>query len=247
VTVDRDALWVRRFQRRTQPVGRVVCCAHAGGSASAFRPLSLRVSPSVELLAIQYPGRQDRLGEPAIDDLVELAGLVTEELEPWLDRPVVLFGHSMGALVAFEVARRLERRGVVPAALFVSGRRAPSIHRESAVYLMDDEGLLREIKELAGTDDQVFAEDELVRMVLPAIRSDYRAVETYRYLPGPDVSCPLTALLGDTDPRVSVPEAQEWVRHTSAEFRLRVFPGGHFYLNDHEPELAEMINASLPT
>jgi surfactin synthase thioesterase subunit len=244
VSVERDELWVRRFDRKVGPVGRVVCCPHAGGSASAFRPLSLRLPAPVELLAVQYPGRQDRLAEPVVDDLVTLAELVTEALGSWLDQPFVLFGHSMGATVAFEVARRLERMGVVPAGLFVSGR-SPLPRNDEAVHLRDDDGLLREIKALSGTDDKVFAEEELVRMVLPAIRGDYRAVETYRYAPGSDVSCPIVALVGDTDPKVSPAEAAEWAKRTSGGFQLRVFPGGHFYLFDHEPAIAELIGGQL--
>lgn len=197
------------------------------------------MSAAVEVVAVQYPGRQDRLREAPVDDLGTLADQITHALRHWQDRPLVLFGHSMGATLAFEVGRRLERAGVRPVGLFVSGRRAPSVPgREETIHQQSDEVLLREINALSGTQSQLLDDDELMRMVLPAIRNDYKAVETYRYQAGPDVSCPVRALVGDADPRVEIDEARVWDRHTTASFGIRVFPGGHFYLVDHWSEIA---------
>ncbi|MFI1358710.1 thioesterase II family protein [Streptomyces sp. NPDC020898] len=232
--------WIRRFHPAQRATARVVCLPHAGGSASFSFPLSRALAPSLEVLAVQYPGRQDRIAEPCVDDLGKLADLVLEELVPWLDLPVVLFGHSMGATVAFEVAARLRRRGVVPLTLFASGRRAPSAHREESTYLLDDDTLVANVFRLAGADLEV-PDEEVVRMTLPAIRNDYKAAETYRYEPGEPLSCPVTVLTGDRDPRVTAEEAAAWAGHTTARCEVRTFSGGHFFLARHLPEITALV------
>lgn len=222
-----------------------MCFPHAGGSASYFRPVSAALSPATEVLVVQYPGRQDRHREPLVDDLTTLADTLAEVLDDGDGRPTVFFGHSMGATLAFEVGRRLEARGTRLAGLFVSARRAPSAPRDERTHLKDDEGLLAEMRTLNGTESQVLEDEELVRMVLPAIRNDYRAAETYRYTPGPDVSCPVTALLGDEDRKVTVAEAEQWREHTSGPFELKVYPGGHFYLNVHHAAVNALLAEAL--
>lgn len=239
--------WIRRFHAAPGAHSRLLCLPHAGGAASYFFGVSQRLTPRVEVLAVQYPGRQDRYREPCVDSVEGLAEHVTTALTPWLDRPLALFGHSMGAAVAFEVATRLERTGIVPTALFVSGRRAPSRFREETVHLRDDDGIIAEVRQLSGTDDQVLAEDDLIRMALPAIRNDYRAIETYRGRPGATVSCPVHALVGDDDPKATVDEVDAWRDHTTGGFELHLFPGGHFYLDQHVPAVLDKITSVVET
>jgi surfactin synthase thioesterase subunit len=205
--------------------------------------MSRALAPAIDVLAVQYPGRQDRWTEPLVDSVEGLADLLVPLLDSYLDRPLRIFGHSLGASVGFEVARRLEARGVVPEALFVSGRRAPSRDRDETVHLLDDAGLLAEIRSMNGTDAAVFDDPELVAMMLPTLRSDYRAAETYRYRPGPPLTCPVHALTGDADPRVTVEEAGAWEEHTSGKFTLTTFSGGHFYLLDHLPAIFNLLAA----
>jgi surfactin synthase thioesterase subunit len=242
-------LWLRRFHPAPGARASLVCLPHAGGAASYFFPVSRMLAPDVEVLATQYPGRQDRLAEPFIQTIDELADAVTAAVANVVrgapDRPLALFGHSMGAIVAFEVALRLEQTGVVPAALFVSGRRAPSIHRDEQVHLSDDADLLADVTSLGGTDTKVMDDDELVRMALPTIRNDYTATETYRYRPGPRLSCPIHAMVGDTDPKATVDEVRAWANHTEAVFTLDVFPGGHFYLNQHTTAVLNKITGQF--
>lgn len=238
--------WIRRYRPAPGAAIRLVCLPHAGGSASFFLPVSAALSPAVDVLAVQYPGRQDRLREPMIDDLGDLADAVVTALTPWLDRPFAFFGHSMGATLAFEVTRRLEQgAGPAPLHLFASGRRAPSRHRDENVHLGGDDRIIAELTELSGTDTRVLGEEEMLRMVLPAIRNDYRATETYRYRPGPPLSCPITVLTGDADPKTSLEEAEAWRDHTTGPFDLRVYPGGHFYLADHQSEVLDAITDRL--
>lgn len=240
-----DGRWLRRFAAAEDAPYRVVCFPHAGGSASYFLPVAKALAPGAEVLAIQYPGRQDRRHEAGVTSIVDLAELIASVLPRWLDRPTVLFGHSMGATVAFEVARRLERTGAVPLALFVSGRVAPTRLRTESVHLRDDAGLLAEVKKLSGTDERVFGDDELVRLILPALRSDYTAVETYRFEPGPRLDTPIHAHIGDTDPRVTHDEATDWREQTNGRFTLRTYPGGHFYLDAHAAQVIRAITEVL--
>jgi pyochelin biosynthetic protein PchC len=245
VTDDSDE-WVRRYRPAPTAAIRLVCLPHAGGSASFFLPVADALCPDVDVLAVQYPGRQDRRLDPMIDDLDTLADAVVAALLPWLDRPFAFFGHSMGATLAFEVSRRLEQ-GASPAPLhlFASGRRAPCRHRDEDVHLGDDERIIAELKELSGTDTRVLGEEELLRMVLPAIRNDYRATETYRYRPGPPLSCPITVLTGEDDPKTTPREARAWREHTTGPFSLLVYPGGHFYLAEHQSEVLDAITDRL--
>jgi pyochelin biosynthesis protein PchC len=240
------AQWIRRFAPADDAEVRLVCLPHAGGSASFFFPIATALRPRIDVLAVQYPGRQDRWRDSLIDNVPELADAVTAALGPWLDRPVALFGHSMGASVAFEVAVRLAREGIVPSQLFVSGRRAPSRHREDDdLHAADDDRIIAELSTMAGTDPRVLDDPELLGMILPAVRNDYRAAATYRYAGSPPLACPITALTGADDSRVTLDEAQAWRAHTTAGFDLRVFSGGHFFLVDHRPEVLEILSDRL--
>ncbi|MFD4139643.1 MULTISPECIES: thioesterase II family protein [unclassified Streptomyces] len=239
--------WLRRYHPADAAPTRLVCFPHAGGSATYYFPVAQALSPAVDVLAVQYPGRQDRRTEAPIDDLFKLADILADELQPWTDRPLALFGHSLGATLAYEVALRLEAGGVDPVTLFASGRRAPSRHREnSTVYLSDDETLLDTIKALSGTSPELLEDDELLRSLLPAIRADYKAAETYRKLPGtPQLRCPVITLTGDVDPEVTRAEAEAWEGHTAGDFTLVEYAGGHFYLNEHAPSVIARIREVL--
>jgi surfactin synthase thioesterase subunit len=242
-TVDSTpSLWIRRYHRSAAGAVRLVCFPHAGGSASFFHPVSARFSPDVDVVAVQYPGRQDRRREPCIDDIGTLADRIIEALSALDDRPTAFFGHSMGAILAFETAWRLEQGGAGgPTVLIASGRRAPSTHRVEAVHRLDDDGVIAEIRMLNSEDSILLGDDEIRQMAIPAIRGDLRAIETYVCEPGRRISCPVTALVGDNDPKSTVEEARAWRHDTDGAFRIRVFPGGHFYLMDHQSAVNDEI------
>ena len=233
--------WIRRFHPVSDAPTRLVCFPHAGGSATFYFPVSRALSPEIDVLAIQYPGRQDRRTESCVDSIGELADIIAAHLEPLADKPITLFGHSMGAMIAFEVARRMEKGGTTPLRVFASGRRAPSCHRDERVHLSSDDGLVAELKSLSGTDSAVLGDDEIIRMILPSVRSDYKAVETYLYQEGPLLTCPITVLTGDQDPMVTMDEAKAWAGHTDGQFDLKVYPGGHFFINDHATAAMRLI------
>jgi surfactin synthase thioesterase subunit len=232
----------KSFHDRTGGGVRLVCFPHAGGSASGYFRLSAALPGWAEVWAAQYPGRQERRREPACTDVRVLAGALAGVLAGRLDRPYVLFGHSMGAVVAFEVALDLRRRGVRgPEMLVASGRRAPSTSRPEAVHRMPDSGVAAEMRLLSGTDPVFLQDPELFEMILPALRADYEAVETYRPAPNATVVCPVTALVGDHDPRTTIDEARAWGAHTAAAFDLRIFAGGHFFLDECMPEVLNVL------
>ncbi|MEV0696042.1 alpha/beta fold hydrolase [Streptomyces sp. NPDC050388] len=239
-------LWLRSFHDAPGRRTRLVCLPHAGGSASFFFPVSRSLSPALDVIAVQYPGRQDRRHEKCVDTIPELARQIVDVLDPRPDGPpIALFGHSLGATLGFEIARLMEERGTAPAHLFASGRRAPSRHRHETVHQRDDEGLLAELRLLSGTDARVLGDEEVLRMALPAIRSDYRAAETYVYEPGPALACPITVFTGENDPKVTLDEARAWETHTSAGFDMHTYPGGHFFLSDHSAAMLKVISGRL--
>ncbi|GAA4338004.1 alpha/beta fold hydrolase [Streptomyces venetus] len=237
--------WIRRFFPNPDAPVHLVCLPHAGGSASFFRPVAQALTPEVEVLAVQYPGRQDRHQEPMIDTIGALADHVSRAVTRAVDRPFALFGHSMGATLAFEVAVRLEQAGRFAERLFVSGRRAPSCRRDERVHQRDDAGIIAELRGLSGTDQRVFGDDDLMRMVLPAVRNDYRAAETYVCATDHRLSSPVTALTGDGDPKASHDEVRAWRAHTTGDFEMVTYPGGHFFLVDHAPDVIRVIDERL--
>ncbi|GAA3362882.1 thioesterase II family protein [Saccharopolyspora gregorii] len=239
------AKWIRRFQPAPEATARLVCFPHAGGAASYYFSVAKRLAPAIEVLAVQYPGRQDRRTEPCADSVQELAEQVLDQLRPWSDQPLALFGHSMGASVAFEVARRLEESGTPPRALFASGRTAPARTRNEGVHALPDDEFLDALRELDGTESAALESEELMKLALPALRADYRIAETYAYRPGPPLHCPLHVLLGVDDPKVSADEARDWAAHTTGAFRFHPFPGGHFYLNAESDGVLRLVREHL--
>ncbi|MDX3311421.1 thioesterase II family protein [Streptomyces sp. NPDC054884] len=243
-------LWMRNFHPSSPGAPRLVCLPHAGGSASFYFPVSAALAPEVEVLAVQYPGRQDRRLDPPAESVEALADELFSVLDPQDDTPLALFGHSMGAVVGFELARRLEAAGRPLAVFFASGRRGPSRVRSESVHRRDDAGLLEEIKKLNGTDLALLDDEEMLQMIMPALRADYRLVETYERGPGPRLSCPVVAMTGDADPRVTIDEARSWAEETSGAFELLVHPGGHFYLAPRQravnAQIAEYLHRIAP-
>lgn len=230
VTTNDQGQWLRRF-RPACAAPRLVCLPHAGGAATAFTALARALGDAADVCGVQYPGRQDRRREPALTDLHDLADRVAAELRGSGPGPVALFGHSMGASLGYEVGRRLEAEGGSLLGLFASGRRAPSTTREDAVHTRDDAGVVAALQELSGTSSELLTDPELLEMILPAVRADYTAVETYRPAPGPELRCPVVAVVGTADPVTTLDEARAWERHTGGGFELEVLPGGHFYLS----------------
>ncbi|MET0493597.1 MAG: alpha/beta fold hydrolase [Actinoplanes sp.] len=241
-----DARWLRQMHPGTAYETTLIALPHAGGSASFYFPLSRALTPRIRVLAAQYPGRQDRHREPVIEDLHRLADQLYTAVAPVAARgPIALFGHSMGAALGYELAARIRSAGLpAPVRLFASGRRAPSCHREETVHSLDDAGIVAELRRLGGAAN-VPGDPEMLRLALPAIRGDYRAIETYRDRPGTVLDCPVTVFTGAADPVVDAAEAQRWDRHTTGPVTVQTYPGGHFFLLEQAIEITETIRSAL--
>jgi surfactin synthase thioesterase subunit/ferredoxin len=241
-----SSAWIRRFHPSGASTARLACFPHAGGSATYYHPVSARFAGDIDVVAWQYPGRQDRRHEPCITDIDTLADRITEQFLTLSPQPTVFFGHSMGATLAFEVAWRLEQEDFsAPLRVIASGRRAPMINRGENVHLRNDAAVLAEMRLLNGTEAAVLDDEEIVRMALPAIRGDYEAIETYAYVPGRTINCPITVLAGDADPRTPIEDASRWRSVANGAFRMKVFPGGHFYLAKNAAAVNDEIAAEL--
>ncbi|MEE4488677.1 thioesterase II family protein [Streptomyces sp. BE230] len=245
-----NSTWFRRFTTAEGNGPRLVCFPHAGGSATAYMQLARTLPAHFDMVAVQYPGRQDRYREApftSVAPLVEaVAGELARELAADPGRPYALFGHSMGALVAFETARLLAGSELPsPQRLFLSGRGAPDVRAKIRYDLYDDDAVLAQVRRLGGTDQVMLDNPDVLEMVLPALRADYRALGAYRWNGGAPLATPITALIGDSDPVVTVEEARTWREQTSGDFAFKVFPGGHFYLSDHVDQVAATLVEGL--
>jgi surfactin synthase thioesterase subunit len=199
--------------------------------------------PTTEVLTVQYPGRQDRMREPCAGSVEELADGAFQSLLPWTDLPFVIFGHSMGASVGFELALRLEAAGAAPALLFASGRGAPGrlIPHGRMIHPAGAAALRAEIETMGGTGTALLANEQIMEVLLPVIMSDYRIAETYHYQGSTKLGCSIVVLIGADDARLPREDAVAWADHTTAGISLHVFPGGHFYLDTHLPELINLV------
>jgi medium-chain acyl-[acyl-carrier-protein] hydrolase len=242
-----DNPWVVRRRMVPQPRLRLFCFPFAGGGATVYRDWPRLVPPDVEVCAVQPPGRESRLGEDAFTRLHDLLPPLAGALGGLLDVPFVTFGHSLGSLVGFELARYLRRHGgPLPQQLIVSGRRPPQGHdQHEPMHKMDDERLLETVLELNGTSPEIREHPELLELAIPLLRADFAVSETYEYTPEPPLPCPITAFSGLADPHVTRSEAAGWAEHTSGGFALRMLPGDHFFLTTAQGQLLAEISHLL--
>jgi len=229
--------------RAELPGKRLFCLPFAGGGASFYAGWARQLG-DVELCAFRLPGREQRILESPLSDLQALIPPLLDSLRARVDAPYALFGHSLGGLVAFELARAARRAGLpAPDQLFVSGSSAPDQARIAAITHLPDREFLDRVREYGGMPEQVLREPELLELILPALRADFRVSETYSYAVEPPLECPIVALGGTDD----IPEEslRRWAAQTSGPFTLWMFSGGHFFLRDHQAEIVKRLVALL--
>lgn len=225
---------------------RLFCFHYAGGSAQVFRDWH-DLLPTVEVCPVQLPGRGTRIKEGSITRIAPLVEQLARDLSPKLDMPFAFFGHSMGALVGFELARLLRReRGLKPAQLFVSGRRAPQLRDDAPPsHNLPDDEFIELLRAYKGTPEEALRHPELMTLMLPFLRADFELCETYAYQPEAPFDCPLTAFGGLGDGGIRREQLDAWREHTTGSFSLRMFPGEHFFINDNRPLLLQVLAREL--
>jgi surfactin synthase thioesterase subunit len=241
--------WFVRPHIRPSAGLKVFCVPYAGVGASAFRGWADRFAADVEVTYIQLPGRESRLRETPIASIPAAARALAAAMEPALDCPYAMFGHSLGAVVAFETVRDLRRRGIPePTHLFVSASRAPQLSwPHPTMGQLDDLSFLREIDSRYGgtVPRQVMESAELRELFVPSLRADLRALEAYELTDGPPLRCAISAFAGTADPSVSAPTIEEWRCQTTGRFRFRTIEGGHLFLQTARQALLDALIEDL--
>lgn len=239
--------WFRIWPAAGQARVRLVCFPYAGVGASMCTGWMEHLEPWIELLAVQLPGRENRLREKPLEDLGPLKTALEATMPQYLDLPVALLGYSFGGTIAFEVARQMVAHDVPPCHLFIAATTAPHAKRRlEPITQLPDAEFINEIQlHFGGIPPEIARQNELLELLLPALRADMRVVETYEYVPGEPLPCPITALGGSDDTVVSMADLSGWGQHTRAKFRHRMYRGGHFFIRDQLPQMLRFINQQL--
>jgi surfactin synthase thioesterase subunit len=247
VAVRESGSWTVVTLPRPDARVRLLCFPYAGGGASAYRLWPASLPEWVEVCAVQLPGRENRLFEPARTDVGELLPDLAEAVREMADRPLAFFGHSMGALVAYELARVLRDRGLPgPVHLLVSGHRPPQLPYETELrsHLPHDE-MVQVLRELGGLSEELLDNPEFLELALPILRADLELLERYEWTEAPPLACPITAYGGEADEEVWRDALERWRELTAGAFAVRLFPGGHFFLHDERERVLAAVREDL--
>jgi medium-chain acyl-[acyl-carrier-protein] hydrolase len=239
--------WFRYWQRKPHARIRLFCFPYAGGGASLFHTWSECLSQEIEVCPIQLPGREERLSDRSFSTLSSLLEVLAPLLLSYLDMPYALFGHSMGAMISFELARYFSRiHNLEPMHLFVSGRRAPQIpNSDPPTHNLPEPEFIEELRRLKGTPEEVLQSEELLHILLPLLRADFTLCETYSYTHGDALKCPLSAFGGLQDTDISREDIAAWQEQTRGPFKMRFFRGNHFFLQKEQVSLLHALTLDL--
>ncbi len=240
--------WIQYRQPKSEARLRLFCFPYAGGSASVFRSWSEGLPPQIEIWPVQLPGRERRLSERPFERLDPLVEALMEALLPYLTPPYAFFGHSMGALLSFELTRALRNAGVStdPLRLCVSAHRAPQLPPTyPPVHDLPEPLLVRELRRLKGTPEEVLQHPELLQLLLPLLRADFAVCETYTYTHQAPLACPITAFGGLRDEHVPREALEAWRDQTHSSFGIHCFDGGHFFLKEQQEPLLRILARDL--
>ena len=242
-----SSLWFVNLKPNPEARLRLFCFPYAGGGVLGFRRWPQYLSDRIEVWALQLPGRDARWSEALSRRLLTVATEIAITSRPFLEMPFAFFGHSLGALMAFEVTRRIRRDlKVEPSRLFVSGCRAPHIsYGDLPRHKLPDDQLINELRRLNGTPNTVLESAELMALMLPMIRADLEMIETYSYTAEPPLSCPISAFGGLRDSEVRLEHLDAWKSHTTGTFSLSMLDGDHFFIKQAESRLLQQVLAEL--
>jgi medium-chain acyl-[acyl-carrier-protein] hydrolase len=244
--VSTSTKWLTRPPRPDARL-RLFCLPYAGGGSGIFRGWADVADSWIDPVPVQLPGRDARLMEKPIADVNTLVELLAASLMPYVDQPYALFGHSVGALVCFDLCRRLREYGApAPVRLFVSAYRAPQVSRRGkTLHRLSDSDFVQELRDLQGTPEAVLNNRELMQILLPVMRADFELHETYVYKPGPALDCPISAYGGLQDRHVTEADLRAWREHTASSFIFRFLPGDHFFVHSARKHILSWISHDL--
>ena len=239
--------WFASNKPRPNAQIRLFCFPYAGGGASVFYTWSEVLPPTIEVCSVRLPGRENRIREAPFTRMEPLVQALAQALIPYLDKPFAFFGHSLGALVSFEVARQLRKTsGLLPVQLFVSGCGASQVlDSYPPIHALPDAEFIKELHLLNGLPKEALGYPELIELMLPTLRADFAVYETYAYSIESPLDCPVSAFGGLQDGRVPRDALAAWREQTSASFKLQMFPGDHFFLHTAQAFLLQTIACKL--
>jgi medium-chain acyl-[acyl-carrier-protein] hydrolase len=239
--------WVKCSHPNPQAKLRLFCFPYAGGGTWSFRDWSDNLPPTIEVCSIELPGRGTQMKSPPFTQLQPLVRAIANVLHPHLDKSFAFFGHSMGGLVGFEVARLLRKSyGLVPVHLLVSGRRAPQLKpSKPPIHNLPKPDFIKELKALNGTPSEVLNNRELMDLMLPILRADFAVLETYNYTKEKPFNIPISVFGGLQDLEVSHEELESWREQTNSKFSLHMFEGDHFFIHSTQQMLLKLVSQQL--
>jgi len=241
-----DSNWITPRSLNPRAAIRLFCCPYAGGSEAIFRSWQAALGPGINVVPLQLPGRGVRIKDPLLKDIVPVINAASQALASHLDKPFAFFGHSMGSTISFELARALRKlRGVQPIHLFVSGSCCPQEVGPHYREALPETEIKDTLRRYAGTPPEVLEHPELMEIFAPIIRADFAICRSYDYTPEPPLNCPVTAFGGLEDEEVTRECLQGWGAQTKGPFRLRMLPGGHFFINDATSVVLDTIAREL--
>jgi medium-chain acyl-[acyl-carrier-protein] hydrolase len=249
---ERASLWLDSVPLGERAVAdvrmRLFCIPYAGGGPWIYWPWRSYLPSSVDIRPVQLPGRGQRIREPLLTDVGQIVEAAIDDLRAWCTMPFAFFGHSLGAVVAFELSRALhERFGLRPAHLFVSGRRAPGrpASADRITWHLPEPEFRAVVCDLHATPAALVEDAEAWQLLMPILRADFQAAQTYEYRPGLPLPCPISAIGGLDDPFVGRDDLVAWREHTSGPFSVSMFPGRHLFINDARADLCHLVATRL--
>ncbi len=239
--------WVAAHVLRPDAKSRLICIHHAGGGASAYRGWQRLCPEDMELIPIQLPGRENRFREPVYDDAGLVGPILARALSSLVDRPVAVFGHSLGALLAFELACGLQSLGLPLSHLFVSSRWAPHAPPgREPMHALPKAAFRQRLREFGGTPDSILGHEELMSIFDPVLRADLKMNETYACRWTETLGCPITAFAAEGDPWVPPERMRDWARWTAGRFEVETVPGDHFHFRADPGRIVRSILSRFP-
>jgi len=239
--------WIANYRPNPQARLRLFCFPYAGGNSTIYRNWPTSLPDLIEVCPVHLPGRAGRLNEQPFHKLLPLVEAAGAALSPYLDKPFAFFGHSMGAMISFELARLLRRQNrALPLHIFASGRRGPQVpDREDPTYNLPQSVFIEELRRLNGTPKDVLEHPELMQLMTQLLRADFEVCQTYDYRPEPPLKCPITAFGGLQDVDITREDMEGWRVQTAVAFTLRMLPGDHFFLHTQESIVLEALSREL--